>query len=608
MLSPAGNADIAVQAVRHGADAVYIGAPSHGARVAVANSYADIQRVVDFAHTYGAKVYVTVNTLVYEHELQEVEAMIRRLYGIGVDALIVQDMGILRMDIPPIALHASTQCDIRTPEKARFLQEVGFSQLVLARELSISEISEICRAVTVPVEVFVHGALCVSYSGRCSMGQACAGRSGNRGECPQICRQAFTLRDARGKILAKDKYLLSLKDFRTDGHLKELVEAGVSSFKIEGRLKPVDYVKNVTAYYSGLLSDIVEQSDGALHRTSYGDVSLSFRPALERSFNRGFTDYRLSGHPDGNGIASIFTPKSLGEPIGNVNRLMPGDGISFFDREGVYTGVQVNGVKNGRIQGNRPFVLPKGTQIYRTSSIEWKKLMASETATRLIPIDITIDAKGITAELNVDFFDPKGQKERKSVRIAHGLENRLANNPTDYRKVFEKLGNTPFRLNRFTNLVPDRFFPLSTLTALRRQLVDTLLSELRATYRYAYRRPENRNYPYLSHALDYRDNVANSLAREFYREHGVAEIEPALEMTGKSEKTAKPSRRLAEKNRNGQGRIVMSSRHCILRELGLCLKSRPDIHQPLTLESGALRFIPSFSCSTCEMHLHLPGP
>ena len=606
LLAPAGDADIAIEAVKHGADAVYIGPPSHGARVGASNSFEDIKRAVNFAHTFGARVYVTVNTLVYDREISAVEAMIRRLYTIGVDALIVQDMGILRMDIPPIALHASTQCDIRTPEKARFLQEAGFSQLVLARELSVAEIAAICREVTVPVEVFVHGALCVSYSGRCSMGFVCSGRSGNRGECPQICRHAFTLKDVAGRIIAKDKYLLSLKDFRADAHLQQLIEAGVSSFKIEGRLKQADYVKNVTAYYSERLNEITRVSGGALRRSSYGEVSLSFNPTLERSFNRGFTSYRLSGKADRHGIASIHTPKSLGEPISSLDRLQPGDGISFFDHEGNYTGVQVNGVRNGKIVSNRPFQLPKGTSIFRTSSIEWKKKMAAETASRHIPLDITLDATGITAELATDFYDAKGQTERRFVRLAHGLPQQVANKPADYGKVFDKLGNTPFRLNSFTNLAPELFFPLSALTALRRELVEKLLSEIRITYRYDYRRTEHENYPYPSSRLDYRDNVANKLARQFYSSHGVAEIEPALETRKYEKEPCRHKAKTTYATGASSGQTVMSSRYCILRELGLCLKSNPDIRLPLTLESGAIRFTPSFSCDKCEMHLHLP--
>lgn len=587
LLAPAGNADIAVEAIKHGADAVYIGAPSHGARLSASNSLKDIARVVDFAHIFGAKVYVTVNTLVYENEIRSVERMIAGLYRIGVDALIVQDMGILRMDIPPIALHASTQCDIRTPEKAKFLEEAGFSQLVLARELSIKEIKDIADAVSIPIETFVHGALCVSYSGRCSAGFVCSGRSGNRGECPQVCRQAFTLRDADGKILAKDKYLLSLKDFRADNHLEALIDAGVSSFKIEGRLKETGYVKNVVAHYSSLLNDIICRSSfRSLVRESAGNVEYSFKPHLEKSFNRGFTDYRLSGKPDSGGIASIHTPKSMGEKITDIQDLRPGDGISFFDSKGEYSGIQVNGVKGGKIIGNRPFILPKGAEIRRTSSIEWKKLMAGETAKRLLAVDIEFDETGVTV------FDERGSM----IRLAHGLKGEPANKPMDYRRIFEKLGNTPFRLRRFENNTPGLFYPASALTALRRELIDKLLKAGKATYRFEYRRRENKEFPYPATTLDYRDNVANSLAEGFYKDHGIKEIERALETRKRQSLTAGSGRKSLP---------VMSTRHCILREMGLCLKSKPKIKMPLSMESGNLNFTPVFDCTKCEMHMKL---
>ena len=320
LLSPAKNKEIARQAILHGADAVYIGASTHGARKAASNSLDDIAETVDFAHDFRAKVYVTVNTIIFEEELGKIKELCRDLYHIGVDALIVQDMGMLRLDLPPIALHASTQCDIRTPEKAVFLEKVGFSQLVLARELSLSEISEITHEVKIPVECFIHGALCVSYSGRCHASHLLKNRSANRGDCAQICRLPFTLKDADGKILAKDKHLLSLKDFRADSHLKELIDIGVSSFKIEGRLKDEKYVKNVTAYYNNVLSKIIKDSEGELKRSSYGNTFISFNPNVEKSFNRGFTDYSLGSRLPKN-LASINTPKSMGEVVRDIKLL-----------------------------------------------------------------------------------------------------------------------------------------------------------------------------------------------------------------------------------------------------------------------------------------------
>lgn len=579
LLSPAKNAETAIEAIKHGADAVYIGGPLRGARKAASNSLDDIKRVTEFAHLYNAKVYVTVNTIIYDNEIKSVEKMIASLYDNGVDAIIVQDMGILRMDIPPIALHASTQCDIRTPEKAKFLEEAGFSQIVLARELSIKEIRDICNTVSVPVEVFVHGALCMSFSGRCGAGYASASRSGNRGECPQICRQAFTLRDASGKILSQDKYLLSLKDFRAENYLPELIEAGVSSFKIEGRLKDTGYVKNVTASYNNSLNRIIENSAGDLKRASYGITELKFNPILEKSFNRGFTSYMLSGNRDKHGLASLKTPKSLGETITNTAELRPGDGISFFDRGGQYKGVLVNAVKEGNIIGNKPFKLPAGTQLRRTSSVEWDKLMASDTAKRVLPMSVTFGADSVTAT-----------SRGVSVSLPIDLEGSEALRPTDHRQIFEKTGNTPFKLVDFQDNAKNIFYPASSLTALRRRVYEQLEAAMEKSYHREERLPENKNYPFPYKKLDFRDNVANYLAEEFYRDHGVTEIEPALEKFDRSQ---------------GRGKILMSSRYCVLKELGLCLKNRPKIKMPLRLSSGNMEFIPEFDCKKCEMNLRL---
>lgn len=578
LLAPAGNADVAIQAIKHGADAVYIGPPSHGARKSASNSIDDIRRVSEFAHLFNARVYVTVNTIIFEHELRDVEKMIRKLYLAGADALIVQDMSVLRMDIPPIALHASTQCDIRTPEKARFLQEAGFSQIVLARELSLTEIKEICRAVTIPVETFVHGALCVSYSGRCGAGYACSGRSGNRGECPQICRQCFTLKDAANNVLAKDRYLLSLKDFNASRLLPQLVDAGVSSFKIEGRLKESGYVKNLTSFYHRQLDEIIASSGGSLSRSSSGRVETSFVSDPYKSFNRGFTTYFLEGKRTKPGISSMDTPKSMGEKIKDIRELKPGDGISFFDSQGNYTGALVNGVKNGKIIFNRPVVMPRNADLRRTSSVEWNKLMAADTSRRRLALDITFDRNKIAACDETGAF----------IAIPHGLKGEPAIKTTDYRRVFEKLGGTNFYLRDFYNEAAGEFFPLSALSELKRLLVDKLLSAKKAVYKYDYRRKENEDFPYVVHALDYRDNVANSLARDFYRSHGVEKIEDALELHPKNE---------------AKGKTVMTTRHCILRELGLCLKNSPKLKLPLLLESGNLKLRPHFDCKNCEMHL-----
>lgn len=581
LLAPAANAETAIQAVMHGADAVYIGASSHGARKSAANSVDDIRRVVMFAHRYRARVYVTVNTIVHEREFAQVERLVWNLYRAGVDAIIVQDMALLRLNLPPIALHASTQCDTRTVGKACFLEEAGFSQIVLARELTLREIGEICRSVSVPVECFIHGALCVSYSGRCHASQAAFGRSANRGECAQVCRLPFTLADADGRVLARDRHLLSLRDFNASELLPEMVAAGVSSFKIEGRLKDVAYVKNVTAAYSRILDSIVAAHPDEYERASCGRSVLSFGPQLDKSFNRGFTHYFLDKRKPAQ-ISQPLTPKSMGEVIEDVTQLNNGDGISYFDENGKYCGVMVNGVRDGRIIGARPFRLPEGAEIHRTFDRLFTSKLEKDSALRTLRLDIILDETGVTGR------DERGVEARVRLDVTKDV----ARKPMQPRGVFEKLGGTIYRLGEFTNnLRPETFIPASQLTEVRRQLVAALDTANEATYRFDARRPENREAKYPSMSLDYRDNVANPLAAEFYREHGVTGIEPALEA--------------AESKRDTDGLVVMTTRHCILREMGMCRKEHPKHRpkEPLTMTSANLRYRLRFDCKNCEMQV-----
>lgn len=583
LLAPAADKDVAIAAITHGADAVYMGASSHGARKKAANSIEDIAEVVEFAHRFRAKVYVTVNTLVYENEIPQVERLVGDLDRIGVDAIIVQDMSLLRMDIPDIELHASTQCDTRTPEKARFLQDAGFSQIVLARELSISEIGEICRTVSVPVETFVHGALCVSYSGRCGASCLSLGRSANRGECAQMCRMPYTLRNGRGEVLEKDKYLLSLRDFNASDSLEQLVEAGVSSFKIEGRLKDADYVKNVTAWYRRRLDEIIAAAPERYRRASAGSVRVDFEPDPRKSFNRGFTDYFLHGRSPKK-MASLLTPKTMGEEIEDISQLNNGDGISFFNESGEYEGVLVNGVSGSRIIGSRPFRLPKGAVIHRTYDKEWQRQMSRPTAERTISLDISLSDSGISAE------DERGVK----VFIPWVCTPEPARNPIDFSRYLGKLGNTIYRLRGLRNeMSADYFIPASRLTDLRREMTAMLDEEAERMYVRTRRRPESREARYPAVSLDARDNVANSLAETFYRDHGVDKMEKALEIE-------RPSGDVE----------VMTTRYCIRRELGACLKDRSvpadrraRFSPPLTISTGNHCFRLDFDCVGCEMHV-----
>ena len=581
LLAPAANAEIAIEALKHGADAVYMGATSHGARKSAANSIADISQVVNYAHKFRAKVYVTVNTIVYEDEFVEVERLCWKLYRIGVDALIIQDMALLRLNLPPIALHASTQCDIRTVAKARFLEDVGMSQLVLARELTLREIKEIVEAVDIPVECFIHGALCVSYSGRCHISCATTGRSANRGECSQLCRLPYTLKDGNGNVLARDKHLLSLKDFNASQKLEDLVKIGVSSFKIEGRLKEKDYVKNIVTYYRSLLDKIISANSELYERSSYGRSEVKFTAVPDKSFNRGFTDYFLgSRRPEG--LASLHTPKSLGEEIKDVKDLHNGDGISFFDKDGNYQGVNVNRVEGNKILPGRKVDIPKNVVIHRTFDVEWQKKLDRETAKRFIWIDIDIDATGICA------CDERGVE----IRLPLDVTTDVARRPMDYKDEFSKLGNTIYRLRNYVSRLDSTvFIPRSEIADLRRRMVESLDRANYATYKYDYRRKEKpeARFPYRN--LDFRDNVANSLAEKFYIDHGVNKVERAMETSGR-----KP----------GAGTVVMTTRHCVLRELGLCKRlAGRHIAEPLTMATGNRTYRLHFNCADCEMEVVL---
>lgn len=587
LLAPAANKEVARQAILHGADAVYMGAYSHGARHRAANSIEDIQETVRFAHQFRAKVYVTVNTLVYDNEIEKVEHLVHELYRVGVDAIIVQDMSLLRMNIPPIELHASTQCDTRTLEKGKFLEKMGFSQLVLARELSLKEIKEICDGVDVPVECFIHGALCVSYSGRCQASELCMGRSANRGECGQMCRLPYKLMNGKGETIIKDRYLLSLSDFNASSYIGEMIDAGVSSFKIEGRLKDADYVKNVTAAYRKIIDDYISANPEKYCRSSFGRSVISFTPSLEKSFNRGFTNYFLNGRGDRK-MASLLTPKSLGEPIKDISQLHNGDGISYYNKKtGEYEGVRINKIDRGNIITARNERIPFKGGINRTFDNEWQKSLSGETADRRIRVDFVIDETGISAS----------DERVNRIRIPLEVEKLEARKPMDIRRIFEKLGDTIYYLGVFqNNLDPKTFIPASVLTTLRRKAISALDEANIMTYPFGYRRKEDKEYKYFSVKLDSRDNVSNKISREFYKDHGVIEIADALEVVPSSE-------------RKDRDFVVMTTRYCLRRELGCCKKAPKDkgmfakLSEPLSIVSGPNVFRLEFDCKNCEMNV-----
>lgn len=600
LLAPAKNLECGLAAVDHGADAVYIGAPRFGARAAAGNSLEDIARLVEYAHVYGVRVYVTVNTILKDEELAETERLIHDLYRIGVDALIVQDMGITRLSLPPIPLHASTQMDNRTPEKVRFLAEAGFRQVVLARELSLEEIKRIHGACPqVSLEVFVHGALCVSYSGQCYASQACFGRSANRGECAQFCRLPFTLVDADGKTIVRDKHLLSLKDLNQSDRLEQLLDAGASSLKIEGRLKDVAYVKNVTAAYRLRLDEVLSRRPEYV-RSSSGSCRYAFTPQLDKSFSRGFTHYFLQGR--GEDMASFDTPKSLGEEMGTlkeqrghsftvagVKPFHNGDGICYLDAQGRLQGFRVNRVEDNRIfpAGEVPRIPPR-TRLYRNFDQEFEKLLARKSAERKIALRWALWDTPQGFALSAE--DEDGNRAVRS--FVYAKEQARSPQEANVRTQLGKLGNTPFEAvgEADIQLSDNWFLPASVLTDWRRQVVDRLLEVRRIRYRRELQvwKPTAHSFPVSS--LTYLGNVMNEEARRFYQEHGVAAVDPAYEAQ------AVPDA------------VLMFCRHCLRYSMGWCptfQKKRSPYREPYYLVSAdGRRFRLSFDCKNCQMKVY----
>ena len=597
LLAPARNLECGIEAVNHGADAVYIGAPKFGARAAATNSMDDIGRLTDYAHLYGVRIYVTVNTILKDEELKETEDMIWELYRRGVDALIVQDMGLTRLNLPPIPLHASTQMDNRTAGKVRFLAEAGFRQVVLARELSLDEIAAIHKTCPdTPLEVFVHGALCVSYSGQCYASQACFGRSANRGECAQFCRLPFSLVDADGRVVVKDKHLLSLKDMNRLDMLEQLLDAGVTSLKIEGRLKDVAYVKNVTAAYSQRLDAILKRRKEYV-RASSGTCRLDFRPQPEKSFSRGFTHYFLEGR--GEDIASFDTPKSLGEAMGTlkeqrggwvsvagVKPFHNGDGVCYLDEQGRLQGFRINRVEGNKLfpAGNVARIRPR-TPLFRNLDQEFERALARKSAERKIGVRLRLEENAFGFSLTaVDEDDNR-------VTLAFGYAKERARTPQveNLRTQLAKLGGTPYELTEPAEiaLTEEWFVPSSVVADWRRQVVERLTAARRINYRRELAVWKPTHHAYLATTLTYLGNVMNDEARRFYLDHGVKAVAPAYE------------------KQPADGAVLMFCRHCLRYSMGWCpvhQKGRSPYREPYYLASSdGRRFRLEFDCKNCQM-------
>ena len=606
LLSPAKNLEVGIAAINHGADAVYIGPSQFGARVAAGNSIEDIAKLVDYAHKYYARVYVTLNTILKGEELEQARLLVNDLYNIGVDALIVQDMALLQMDLPPIALHASTQCDTRTVEKVKFLEQCGFEQVVLARETSLATMRQMSEQTNVALEAFVHGALCVSYSGQCYLSEAARGRSANRGACAQMCRLPYDLLDEDGNTLLHKKHLLSLKDFDASHHLLEMIDAGISSFKIEGRLKDINYVKNITSYYRRKFDAILEGSPR--RASSSGKTTLFFEPNPKKTFYRGATDYFLEGRK--RDIWSFDTPKSLGEPIGKVKDIWRnaismhnsqftihnGDGLCFLNKNGEFEGFRVNKVESGRLMPLNMPKIDKGTLVYRNLDVAFERILAGKTAERKIAIDIKVQT--LNNKLKITITD----SDNISTSFETEVSGELANNPDKmldtWRTQLSKLGGTIFEASQIDLSALDKpyFVPVSQIAEWRRQLVELHEINRSKAYKRSLIEIKPTAHKYVATELDYRANIYNSQAKAFYEQHGCIVNQPAFEQ---------------QHQPNAE---LMRTKHCIRYALGWCkknsqcimhnaqLKETKDMkHAVLYLQNGTDRFRLEFDCRNCEM-------
>ncbi|BCV65363.1 protease [Shewanella carassii] len=605
LMAPAKNADFGIEAIRHGADAVYIGGPAFGARHTAGNSIEDITRLCQFAHRYHAQVFVTINTILLDDELEEARRLIWAVYEAGADAIIVQDLGLLELDLPPIALHASTQMDNRVPAKVAFLEHVGFSQVVLARELSLSQIRAVAAETKMRLEFFIHGALCVAYSGQCYISEAYTDRSANRGECSQQCRMPGNLKTRQGDIIASNDHMLSLKDNNQTDNLEALIDAGIRSFKIEGRLKDLSYVKNVTAHYRQQLDAIMARRP-EFEPSSHGRCSYSFTPDPDKSFNRGKTDYFVNERKAD--IGDFRTPKYLGVEVGKVSKIGKdfiqvdsdtefhnGDGLGFFAanyQKARLSDDKLTGFRVNRAEGNTLYLknMPKdlyvGATLYRNKDQAFEALLAKESAERTLLLDFSLS--NTQTGLALTAADRHGHQATVTADFEKQQAKDIGRNRESLGKHLAKLGNTDFRLGQVDLGDAEAVFvPASIINGLRRDAV-AALDEARIQ---GYQRPtpwvrdDSARFPQRS--LTYLGNVANQKAKDFYTRHGVVSIRDAYEV--------RPVKGDAP---------LMITKHCIRYSYNMCPKEVPGIKaEPLEMELGGKQFKLVFDCHKCEMLL-----
>lgn len=614
LLAPARDLSTARVAISHGADAVYIGAPRHGARAAAGVSLEDIATLTREAHRFGVRVYVTCNTIIYDHELSEVEAMIWDLWRVGVDAVIIQDMGITRMNLPPIPLHSSTQCDTLEPSDVQHLEALGFEQVVLARELNVEQIRRIHAVTKVPLEVFIHGALCVSYSGRCYLSHALTGRSANRGECSQQCRLPYELIDATGRSIRQEEHLLSPRDLNRSAQLEALLDAGASSLKIEGRLKSESYVKNITAHYRLLLDELIARYPERYRRASYGVVQHRFTPDPSKSFNRGFTPYLFHHASPSNPNASVVnvrSPKSQGEYLGKAKRsksgsliigsnqgMSNGDGLFFITPAGQVGGIKVNRIGDkGELHLARREQIPEGSEVYRNYDQAFERLLASPTAERRLQVRLTLQLHPLGLELCMQSLDKPELVVREVLCLE--LEPAQRYQPERLQAELSKLGDTDLIAAEVALELGAQppFIPVSLLAPLRRTLCERYLALWDETLP-PLQSERTQQMPTKTHAdvpprrmtqADYRANVANHLAHAYYEAMGYDDVKEAFELSPVAD---------AE---------LMCTKHCIKHELGYCVRETKRVlpyTEPLYLLHDGNRLRLEFDCAACQMKIY----
>jgi putative protease len=601
ILAPAKNLVQGMAAINAGADAVYIGAPQFGARSNATNSIEDIEELVQYAHLFKAQVFVVVNTILYDHELEDCKKMIHELYAIGVDALIVQDMAVMEMDLPPIVIHASTQANNRDPKHVKFLADAGMKRVVLARELNLDQIKDIAKATDVELEFFVSGALCVSFSGNCYMSIANGERSANRGSCAQNCRLPYNLVDGTGKTLIANSHLLSIKDLDLSDQLPNLIEAGVTSFKIEGRLKDMVYVKNNTSFLRKKLDAFLENND-QFQKASSGRTFFNFDAEMDRSFNRGYTDYFVNKRTEK--IGSWDSPKSQGQYIGklietkangyiieNYEKLNNGDGLYFLNENNEPDGMQINIIVNNIVVPNTFKNIPSGTVIYRNSDAEFNRLVErDDSAVRKIGVNLTF------TETNDGFMlvaiDEDGHQSISSFESVKELAKNEESTTPNIIKNLSKTGGTPFIVDDVTvEFSQNWFLPISKVNEVRRLVLEQLIDIRVKEYHREEFQIQKTDHPYPVPQLDFTYNVSNQMARAFYKRHGVSEIEKAFELQWDPGKSR-----------------VMVTKYCVKYELGKCARFQREtmgekVVEPLTLTHGDNAYKLKFNCKPCEMEI-----